>query len=266
MKCLKKSILILASSIFPTIAFSQISFDQAYYPFLGSNYVASTLEKGIEEPLTINLEEVDCNTFVDYVYSAMLSGSTPNIDNILFNHTVEQTRYRNGKRNGYTSRLHYFTEWIEQQKNSNNIFEVVLVNDMVKNTKPIDFMSKHYHLYPILKANPNLVDSIKKIEQDISNLEWSYIPIDKVSEITPILEKGDIIAIVTNTDGLDISHVGFAMPFEDQLHLLHASSIAKKVIIDPYPLEEYLKRNSKNIGIRVLRIKNIDEQSFSERI
>ncbi len=266
MKCLKKSILLLICSIIPAISFSQISFDQAYYPFLGSNYVAGTLEQGIEEPLTINLEEVDCNTFVDYVYSAMISGSDPCADDILFTHTVESIRYRNGLRNGYMSRLHYFTEWIEQQKNNNKIFDVVLGDGMVANTKSIDFMSEHSHLYPILKANPYLVDSIKGIEENISTFEWSYIPLDKISEITPLLKKGDIIAIVTNTKGLDISHVGFAIPFDGQFHLLHASSISKKVIIDPAPLEEYLRRNSKNIGIRVLRLKPYDEQSLNKTL
>ncbi len=266
MKCLKKTILLLACSIIPTFSYSQISFDQAYYPFLGSNYVASTLEKGIEEPLTINLEEVDCNTFVDYVYSAMISGSTPDENDVLFNHTVEQTRYRNGQRDGYTSRLHYFTEWIEQQKNYNNIFDVVLTKDMVANTKTIDFMSTNSKRYPILAANPHLVDSIKSIEENISKLQWSYIPISKISEITPLLKKGDIIAIVTNTKGLDISHVGFAVPFNGNIHLLHASSVAKKVIIDPSTLEEYLKRNSNNLGIRVLRLKNTEEQILTDSI
>ncbi len=266
MKCLKKTILLLACSILPSISFSQITFDQAYYPFLGSTYVASTLEKGIQEPLTVNLEEVDCNTFVDYVYSAMISGCTPDANNVIFNHTVEKTRYRNGIRDGYTSRLHYFTEWIEQQKNNNNIFDVVLANDMVANTKTIDFMSKNSNLYPLIEANPHFADSIKSIEENISKFKWSYIPISKISKITPLLKKGDIIAIVTKTKGLDISHVGFAMPFNGKIHLLHASSVAKKVIIDPSTLEEYLKRNSNNLGIRVLRMKSIQEQSLTDSI
>jgi len=37
-------------------------------------------------------------------------------------------------------------------------------------------------------------------------------------------------------------------------HLLHASMKAKKVIIDPRPLSEYLKNNRNLSGIRVIRL------------
>lgn len=40
--------------------------------FIGKPYVASTLEKEGEEQLVINLLEVDCTTFVEYVTSLVI--------------------------------------------------------------------------------------------------------------------------------------------------------------------------------------------------
>ena len=39
------------------------------HEFIGHKYVAGTLEKGIDEPLTVNTKEVDCTTFVEQVFA-----------------------------------------------------------------------------------------------------------------------------------------------------------------------------------------------------
>lgn len=68
------------------------------------------------------------------------------------------------------------------------------------------------------------------------------------------IADGDIIALVTTIDGLDISHVGFAFWKDGKLHLLHASSAEGKVIMDTTTLYDYQKNKRTQIGIRVLRI------------
>ena len=47
------------------------------------------------------------------------------------------------------------------------------------------------------------------------------------------LSDGDMVALITNTKGLDATHVGFIKIVDGVPHLLHASSKAGKVIIDP---------------------------------
>ena len=68
------------------------------------------------------------------------------------------------------------------------------------------------------------------------------------------IKDGDILAITTNIKGLDVVHVGFAFWREGKLHLLHASSIAKKVIDDPQPLYEYSRNKKAHMGIRVIQV------------
>jgi len=61
------------------------------------------------------------------------------------------------------------------------------------------------------------------------------------------------LAITTNIKGLDVVHVGFAYWKGNRLHLLHASSVAKKVIEDPQPLFDYSKNKKAHTGVRAIR-------------
>ena len=87
--------------------------------FLGTPYVAKTLEIGESESLVINLQGMDCTTYVENVlaFSTLLMEGKMNFDS--FASTLENIRYKDGKLDGYASRLHYFSEWIvnnEQKK------------------------------------------------------------------------------------------------------------------------------------------------------
>ena len=68
------------------------------------------------------------------------------------------------------------------------------------------------------------------------------------------IKDGDIIAIVTNKKGLDISHIGFAAWHKGNLHLLNASSIHKKVVEEPMSLYKYMMRHPSQTGIRIIRV------------
>ena len=88
---------------------------------IGTPYVPNTLEAYLksggdpkqQEPLITSLVQFDCVTLVEgclAVARASDDGSRPTLDR--FHREVERMRYRGGKRGGYTSRLHYFSEWI----------------------------------------------------------------------------------------------------------------------------------------------------------
>ena len=70
------------------------------------------------------------------------------------------------------------------------------------------------------------------------------------------IEDGDILAIVTKKEGLDVSHLGFAVWGRDgKLHLLNASQINKKVVLEPMTLAEYMQKHPTQLGVRVVRLK-----------
>ena len=82
-----------------------------------------------------------------------------------------------------------------------------------------------------------------EIERKWKNVPVSYIPKTSlnVSSEELNIKNGDIIAITTNIKGLDVVHTGFACWVDGKLHLLHASSVMKKVILDSQTLFEYSK-------------------------
>ena len=54
----------------------KLEFRDAIMPFLGKPYVSATLEGNAVEKLVINLDSVDCTTFVEYVTASMLSNQS----------------------------------------------------------------------------------------------------------------------------------------------------------------------------------------------
>ena len=69
------------------------------------------------------------------------------------------------------------------------------------------------------------------------------------------LKDGDIVALATKTQGLDVTHLGFIVKDDKGIpYLLHASSAQGKVVIDKEPLIERLRRDRSIQGIRVVRL------------
>lgn len=223
--------------------------------FLGVPYKAGTLE-GEPEMLTINVDELDCTTYIDVVSAMAVTIGERRNSWQDFAHNLEKMRYRQSKVDGYASRIHYISDWIVTNSHKG------LVKDMTDRiTKPgyqiktIDYMSRHRDEYPALKDSLEY-ERIKSMEVGYRSHRFPYI---KSAELQgksggKILTEGDIVALTTKLDGLDVSHLGIIVKEADGPHLMHASSKEGKVIIDPLPLSEYLRKNRNISGLRVIRI------------
>lgn len=224
----------------------------------GRAYVAHTLEDSIER-LTINMQQFDCTTFVETVVAMSLTTQISNPTWRDYARYLEMIRYKNGEMNGYVSRLHYFSEWITDNAYRGNIKEVTTeIATSSTMVKSINYMSKHASEYPALKDSSTL-DRIKQIEMGYRNHQMSYLKKEVISKKSTWnnLRNGDIIVVLSKTEGLDVSHVGFIIMVEGKPHLLHASKKVGKIIIDEMDLKEYFKREARNSpGVRILRICN----------
>lgn len=221
--------------------------------FLETPYVASTLDIEGDEQLVINLREMDCTTFVEYVLTLALCTANEQDNFNGFTQHLTSIRYINGIIDGYPSRLHYFTDWLinNQQKGilkivSDSIGDAPLILD-------INFMSSHAHLYKQL-INEQFLDDVKAREAQISNYQMKYIPKNSIDKIEHLIHDGDVIALVTNVKGLDVSHVGLAIHQNGRLHFIHASSTEKKVVITNEPLHQFLMPQKRIDGILVGRV------------
>lgn len=222
---------------------------------LGVSYVAGTLDQNKQEQLVIHLDKVDCTTFVEVVLALTLTDKQGKRDFSSFKEALQLLRYRAGKLEDYSSRLHYFSDWIKDNERKGivreNTAESLCSSSMILS---LDFMSSHVDSYLPMKNDPLLVQKILEQENNWKKVPVKYIPKEqlKASSKQLKIKNGDILAITTSIKGLDIVHVGFACWQGGQLHMLHASSIAQKVILDEQTLYDYSKNKKAHTGVRAI--------------
>ena len=223
---------------------------------LGVPYVAGTLDGNEEEQLVVLVDSLDCTTFVETVLAFCIADKRGERDYEGFKKALTQIRYRDGILNGYTSRLHYFSDWIRNNEQMGFVKECTSETACSQPKELwLDFMTTHVDSYLPMKKNPELVKEMASHEKNWQGTVVSYIPKEKLN-LPPEglkIKDGDVLALVTNIKGLDVVHVGFAFWKDNQLHLLHASSSAKKVIEDPKTQYESSKNTKAHIGVRAIR-------------
>lgn len=221
--------------------------------FLGTPYVAGTLE--IEpERLTINTRETDCILFVEMCLAMSLTAkdAEPTFEKYVDN--LRRLRYRNGKVDGYASRLHYTSEWIIQGETRGLFQEVSRQCGGSVLDQKFNFMSTHPASYKQLKDNPKAVAKIRIAEQNLETWDYWYIPKADLPRCIKNIKTGDIIGFNSSTPGLDIAHVAYAYWEGDTLTFIHASMSEKKVVINKTPLLEYTNGIKGHNGLRVVRL------------
>ena len=227
--------------------------------FLGIPYVAHTLEVNDDERLVVNTRQLDCTTLVETVTALTLCAYRHLFTWRDYLNALTAMRYRNGRIEDYTSRIHYFTEWITLNSEAGIVTEIQAPNppfSAVQHVK-VNYMSQHPQSYKALKAHPEYVAAIREMEQQVTGGRFRYIPKQMVRNqalLRQAVNDGDIIAITCKKAGLDIAHLGFAVWKDGNLHLLNASMLHKKVVEEPMTLYQYLQQHSTHTGIRIIRI------------
>lgn len=228
--------------------------------FIDRPYVAHTLEPFDEERVVVNTRQLDCTTFVETVLALKRCRQQATTRFADYVDALQQLRYRGGQLNGYTSRLHYFSDWIDDNSRMGFVAEVQAPNPPFTAVQRlrVNYMSTHPKSYRLLKKFPKMVPTIARQEQQLTGRIYRYIPKSIVGNsqlLRQAVRDGDVIAITCSKPGLDIAHLGFAVWQADGLHLLNASMIHKKVVLEPLTLYDYLQQHPSHTGIRIVRIR-----------
>ena len=200
--------------------------------FLGTPYQESTLigSKGTDEIFVVNLKEVDCFTFLDYVEAMRLSAS---FDEFMEN--LRRIRYKAGAV-AFHTRNHFFTDWIGS---NGRVYDATM--DVGKGRtktvrKELNRKSDGKYILP----------GIELKQRDIH-----YIPSSLLDNgIWAGLATGDYIGIYSDLEGLDVSHVGIFVRTPGGIFLRHASSRKKVRKVEDQDFIEYVRTSP---GIVVLR-------------
>lgn len=227
--------------------------------FYGIPYVASTLEVNKKERLIVNLRQLDCTTYVENVVALTLCVTNKQYSFKAFCENLQKIRYRKGETISYPARLHYYTEWIDDNTKAGICREIQSPNPpftRIQNVS-VNFMSTHSEKYPMLRGNKKNIEKIAQMEKSISGRKYRYIPKAEIKNsklLRQTIHNGDIIAIITSINGLDTQHLGFAVWHKDGLHLINASSVHHKVVEEPMLLSTYLHKRKTMTGIRIVRL------------
>jgi len=201
--------------------------------FLGVKYGEFTLTGNFERPekFVVNLEYVDCFTFIDYVEAMRLSSSF-----LEFKENLKKVRYQAGKV-AYGWRNHFFTDWVFNNRD--------FLEDVTKKVGG-SATGKILKFLNIKEDGTLYLEGINKRESEIS-----YIPSVSIdSSVVSMLKNGDYVGIYTEKAGLDVSHVGILVKKNNKVFLRHASSLETNRKVVDQNLLEYL---SAKPGILVLR-------------
>lgn len=224
--------------------------------FIDTPYGAGTLDRQNEEVLTVNIDTLDCTTLVETALAMAYTAREHRQSWHDFTYNLQRFRYRHGEINGYASRLHYISEWILDNTARGNLREITAdIPGARYAVKSLDYMSSHRDQYPML-ADDSSYAAIKNVEAGFSNHRFPYIKGNslKNEKLAAHLRNGDIICFTTATKGLDVTHMAIVTIIDGTPRIIHASRRAGKVILDPLPLADHVRRN-RNDGIRVLRLR-----------
>jgi hypothetical protein len=227
----------------------------------GSPYRPYTLEAylkaggtPLEEPLTLSLTEFDCVTLVEACLAvARLADDEAAPSWTRFGWEVERMRYRGGERRGYTSRLHYFSEWITDGERRGLVQDRGAELGGAEDRRPLRFMSEHRGSYPAL-ADAKVLREITAIERRLDGSPRRVVPTKRIPEVVNRVETGDVLGFATEIPGLDVSHTALAYRDEEGvLRVLHAPLSGGVVEVTRATLPEYVAAIRRATGILVAR-------------
>ncbi len=210
--------------------------------FLRTKYEESTLVGDVNQPeeLVIDLEGMDCFTYIDYVEAMQLSDNYP-----MFVKNIQRIRYQSGEVD-YSKRNHFFTDWAVY--NDDGVVDVTKEVGGQKTRTAKKLLNRKddgtYYL-PGIPVKERMVN---------------YIPSEYIDKtIIGRLKTGDYIGIYSDKDGLDVSHTGILIKKRDGVFLRHASSRKNnRRVVD----EELITYINDKPGVVVLRPK--DNRLFDE--
>lgn len=181
-------------------AIKQISERFLNIPYQADRLIGSQTE---HEKLVIDLSQLDCFTFLDYV-EALRRSST--IDGFVEN--LIQTRYFSGNID-YKSRRHFFSDWVNGD--NSKVVDVTLAIDPKASyeVKTLNDKGDGHVFLPGIPIKERLIH---------------YIPTDRLIDILPELQTGDYIGVYTKTKGLDVTHVGIFIRNKNGVFFRHESS------------------------------------------
>ncbi|OGQ91628.1 MAG: hypothetical protein A2289_04840 [Deltaproteobacteria bacterium RIFOXYA12_FULL_58_15] len=206
------------------------------------------------EQLRVDLSRFECVSLVESTIAVARCVWQGQPNEQCFAREVVASRYRDGEPVGYASRLHYFSDWIEDNDKRDRIERLTEMLGGEPMIQPFNYMSQHPREYDGL-ADATELAQILDVEARLSSQQHYVLDKRTVAKIQDQLQNGDLVAIVSNKHpGLMIGHVGFVdRVMAGKPRYLHASSYHQRVVLTRTDIAHYVTSQTHRLGILVLR-------------
>ena len=221
--------------------------------FLGTAYKADLLDQSKEETLVVTLKQFDCVLFVESVLAIARGVAVQDYSYQTFVNHLRDQRYENGQMNGYCSRLHYFSAWINDNQKRGTVQNIAgELGGVPLNKKNLNYMSTHWKTSPQPVRNDANYQCLVEMEAHLDGVNINYIPTHQIRRVYSQLQPGDIVAVATDIAGLDVTHTGLVYRHPDgNMGFIHASPAGRVTI--SRDLQRYVGHVEHAIGILVAR-------------
>jgi len=227
--------------------------------FRGRPYRTGTLDAPTTETLVARFDGFDCVTFVETALALARGAQASDTTYAGFARRLAEQRYRGGGPVGYCGRLHYFTEWIADNATRGHVRRLGAQLEGRPLRDTLDFMSTHRSAYDRFATDDSLFACVQEMEARLRAQQRRdpvrYVPQDSIRAVYDQLRAGDIVALVSSIDGLDVAHTGLVYVPPDSgpntIGLLHAS-LTDGVTVSP-DLQRYVRTIDRQIGMVVAR-------------
>ena len=211
--------------------------------FVGSPYLAGSLDAPGPERLRLDLTRFDCMLFIEQLLALARSES--------FDQFAERTRnlrYRDGEVS-YCTRQHYFHDWVQSARSQNLIMTSPDWPGEITRTLPLNFMSEHRELYRPMQSQDHF-DCILNRE-DGRRVVQHFVPLEAIESALTSVHSGDLFAIATRVQGLDVSHTGVLVREGGRVDAIHAAP--RHGVMRSRSFGRYLRSIPDAIGAVIIR-------------
>ncbi len=240
-----------------------------FYPFCYQDVVISLLYSLKDRPYgsgggrckpyqtLVNVCSFDCVTLVENLLAMAftlkdMANTLYMTDEEIFQtylNYLNQMRYYSAEPDSqWENRIFYFTEQMNQLIKRGWVVDISNAGG-IPFLKPIYYISRNKRKYIGIRDWKR----IRQIERRLSNSTRYYFPLEQLHCYEAIAQNGDIVALTTTVEGLEVSHCGIITVRDGELYFSHASLTKRKVVVEEH-FRSYLKKRDTITGIIVYRV------------
>lgn len=220
----------------------------------GAKYAEVAPHPG-HETLRVELDAFECVSFIESAIAIARCGWISETTESCFIGELEASRYRSGRMGDYSTRLHYFTDWISDNERRGRISNLTASFGGEPVQRDFFYITQRVLKRAAMESTERALLSreLEATEARLSSTRHSVLSRESAPRVLKELRDGDLVAFVRERPGLLVHHAGFVYWANGTPRLLHASSYHGRVVITVRDVTNYLLRRPERRGVMIVR-------------